>query len=164
MNWYLVCCLSGREKHAADDIAHDLRFETFCPQLTKIKMVRGTRTRVTYALFQGYAFARFDRDNDDWGRIQAIDGVLGIYRHENVPVCVPEAEVRTFQRAEAAGVFDLTSSAANFKTGDEVEIEQRGPFKGLVARIKSAKAKRRVEILLDTLTMSIDPCYLRKVG
>ena len=37
-------------------------------------------------------------------------------------------------------------------------------FMGLVARIKSAKAKRRVEILLDTLTMSIDPCYLRKVG
>jgi transcription antitermination factor NusG len=162
--WFLVCCLSGREKHAANDIAHDLAFETFCPQLTKIKMVRGLRTRVVTALFQGYAFGRFDRDCDDWGRIQAIDGVLGIYRHENVPVAVPEAEVRIFQNAEKAGVFDLTSSAANFRQGDEVEIEARGPFQGLIARIKSAKAKRRVEILLDTLTMSIDPCYLRKVS
>jgi transcriptional antiterminator RfaH len=164
MNWYLVCCLSGREKHAADDIAHDLAFETFCPQLHRIKLVRGLRTRVVTALFQGYAFARFDRERDDWGRIGDIDGVMGIYRHENVPVAVPEAEVRTFQRAEAAGVFDLTSAHANFRQGDEVEIEQRGPFQGLIARIKSAKAKRRVEILLDTLTMSIDPCYLRKVS
>jgi transcription antitermination factor NusG len=162
--WFLVCCLSGHERRAADDIAHDLQFETFCPQLTKIKMVRGTRTRITYALFQGYAFARFDRERDDWGRINAIDGVLGIYRHENLPVAVPEAEVRTFQRAEAAGVFDLTSSAANFRQGDEVEIEQRGPFHGLIAKVRSAKAKKRVEILLDTLTMSIDPCYLRKVS
>ena len=94
-------------------------------------------------MFQGYAFARFDRERDDWGRIGGIDGVLGIYRHENVPVAVPEAEVRTFQNAEEAGVFDLTSSAANFRQGDEVEIEQRGPFQGLVARIKSAKAKRQ---------------------
>ena len=109
MNWFLVCCLSGRERRAADDIAHDLAFETFCPQLHRIKLVRGLRTRVVTALFQGYAFARFDRDRDDWGRIGGIDGVLGIYRHENVPVAVPEAEVRTFQRAEAAGVFDLTS-------------------------------------------------------
>ena len=162
--WHLVCCLSGRERRAADDIAHDLAFETFCPQLHRIKLVRGVRARVVTTLFQGYAFARFDRDRDDWGRIQTVDGVMGIYKHENVPVAVPEAEVRTFQRAEAAGVFDLTSSAANFRQGDEVEIEQRGPFHGLVARIKSAKAKRRVEILLDTLTMSIDPCYLRKVG
>ncbi len=164
MAWFLVCCLSGHERRAADDIAHDLAFETFCPQLARIKLVRGARARVVSALFQGYAFARFDRERDDWGRIADIDGVMGIYKHESVPVAVPEAEVRTFQRAEAAGVFDLTSSAANFRQGDEVEIEQRGPFQGLVARIKSAKAKRRVEILLDTLTMSIDPCYLRKVS
>ena len=116
MNWYLVCCLSGHERRAADDIAHDLAFETFCPQLHRIKLVRGARARVVSALFQGYAFARFDRERDDWGRINAIDGVLGIYRHENLPVSVPEAEVRIFQNAEKAGVFDLTSSAANFRT------------------------------------------------
>jgi len=162
--WFLVCCLSGHERRAADDIAHDLQFETFCPQLHRIKLVRGLRTRVVSALFQGYAFARFDRDQDDWGRIRAVDGVLGIYRHENLPVSVPEAEVRIFQNAEKAGVFDLTSAASRFRAGDEVEIEAKGPFQGLVARIKSAKAKRRVEILLDTLTMSIDPCYLRKVS
>ena len=163
-SWFLVCCLSGREKHAADDIAHDLAFETFCPQLARIKLVRGARTRVVQALFRGYAFARFDRDYDDWGAIKAVDGVIDLYKRDSIPVRVPELEVRTFQRAEAAGVFDLTSSYANFRQGDEVEIEARGPFHGLVARIKSAKAKRRVEILLDSLTMSIDPCFLRKVG
>ena len=164
MNWYLVCCLSGHERRAADDIAHDLAFETFCPQLARIKLVRGLRTRVVSALYQGYGFVRFDRDCDDWGQIRAIDGVIDLYKRDSVPVRVPDLEVRTFQRAEAAGVFDLTSAVANFRTGDEVEIEAQGPFYGLVARIKSAKAKRRVEILLDTLTMSIDPCYLRKVS
>lgn len=163
-SWFLVCCLSGREKHAADDIAAGLGFETFCPQLARMAIVRGSRTRVVQALFRGYSFARFDRERDDWGAIRAVDGVMDIYRHENLPVRVPEAEVRTFQNAERAGVFDLTSSFANFRCGDEVEIDQRGPFRGLVARIKSAKAKKRVEILLDTLTMSIDPCYLRKVS
>lgn len=163
-SWHLVCCLSGHERRAADDIAHDLAFQTFCPQLHRIKLVRGLRTRVVSALFQGYGFVRFDRDRDDWGAINGIDGVLGIYKRESVPVRVPEAEVRTFQRAEAAGVFDLTSSYANFKSGDEVEIEQRGPFQGLIAKVRSAKAKKRVEILLDSLTMSIDPCYLRKVS
>ena len=164
MNWYLVCCLSGREKHAADDIAHDLQLETFCPQLHRIKLVRGARARVVSALFQGYAFARFDREKDDWGRINAIDGVLGIYRHENVPVAVPEAEVRIFQNAEKAGVFDLTSIGCQFQDRRRSRDRTTGPFQGLVARIKTAKAKSSVEILLDTLTMSIDPCYLRKVG
>ncbi len=162
--WHLVCCLSGREKHAADDIAHDLAFETFCPQLHRIRLVRGARARIVSALFQGYAFARFDREHDDWGAIRTIDGVIDLYKRDSIPVRVPDDEVRTFQRAEAAGVFDLTSSAANFRQGDEVEIEQRGPFMGLVAKIKSAKAKRRVEILLDTLILSVDPCYLRKVS
>ena len=126
--------------------------------------MRGARSRVVSALFQGYAFARFDRNRDDWGKIHDVDGVIDLYKRNSIPVRVPDLEVRTFQRAEAAGVFDLTSTAANFRQGDEVEIEARGPFMGLVARIKSAKAKRRVEILLDTLTMSIDPCYLRKVS
>ena len=162
--WYLVCCLSGHERRAADDIAHDLAFETFCPQLARMAIVRGARARIVSALFQGYAFARFDRDHDDWGAIRGVDGVIDLYKRDSVPVRVPDLEVRTFQRAEAAGVFDLTSSYANFKSGDEVEIEQRGPFAGLIAKVKSAKAKRRVEILLDSLTMSIDPCYLRKVS
>ena len=136
-----MCCLSGREKHAADDIAHDLAFDTFCPQLTKIKMVRGTRTRVTYALFQGYAFARFDRERDDWGGIRDIDGVMDIYRHENLPVAVPEAEVRIFQNAEKAGVFDLTSSAANFRQGDEVEIEATRPVSGIGGQDQISKGQ-----------------------
>ena len=46
-------------------------------------------------------------------------------------MAVPEAEVRTFQRAEAAGVFDLTSSAANFRQGDEVEIEAARSVSGI---------------------------------
>src|SRR5580765_1470563 len=143
--WFLVCCLSGHERRAADDIAHDLAFETFCPMLHRIKLVRGARARVVSALFQGYAFARFDRERDDWGRINAVDGVLGIYRHENLPVSVPEAEVRIFQNAERGCVFDLTSTAFRIRAGDEVENEVKGTYQGLVASIKSAKAKRRVE-------------------
>ena len=93
-----------------------------------------------------------------------IDGVIDLYKRDSVPVRVPDLEVETFQRAEAAGVFDLTSAVSRFQPGDEVEIEQRGLFYGLVAKVKSAKARKRVEILLDTLTMSVDSCYLRKVG
>ena len=92
-SWFLVCCLSGREKHAADDIAHDLAFETFCPQLTKIKMVRGVRTRVVSALFQGYAFARFDRERDDWGRIRGDRWCHG-YLQARKRTCPPSLSSR----------------------------------------------------------------------
>ena len=65
------------------------RSRPFARNYTALSWSAAFAPELCSALFQGYAFARFDREHDDWGRINAIDGVLGIYRHENVPVARP---------------------------------------------------------------------------
>lgn len=161
--WFLVCCFAGREDAVNTEI-RKLGFETFLPRERKRQIVRGRRVVTLRSLFPGYLFASFDRTRDDWGAICAIDGVLDVYKRDSIPVRVPDVQIERFRNAESAGLFDYTHASANFTDGQLVEIEDGGPFHGMLARIKSASAKKRVKILLESLaTITIDPAFLRKV-
>ncbi len=110
-------------------------------------------------VFPGYLFASFDRERDDWGAINQIDGVIGILEVNHIPSRVPDIIIDRLRNAVEAGVFEKASALS---IGDTVEIME-GPFTGEMARIKSATAKKRVRILLGMLKLEIDPCFLRRM-
>jgi len=162
--WFLLCYFSTEETNVSDEI-RKLGYDIFSPQQSAVVIRRGRRMVVNSALFPGYMFVSFDRERDDWGLLADIDGVIGILKNANNPVRVPTEEIERLRRAEDAGLFDFSNPSANFTVGQLVEIEGNGPFKGLIARIKSATAKKRVKVLLDTLaTITIDPVFLKKIS
>jgi len=156
--WFVACVLTGREAKVSAEIK-SLGFSTYIP--TERKKRCG---KVLIApLFPGYVFIKFDRERDDWGAIDHIDGVLGVLKNLDLPRRVADRDIARLQCAEAAGVFDYTRPAVNLSEGESVSILE-GPFVGLIAKVRSASSKNRARILLEHLgTVEIDPCFLRKL-
>lgn len=158
--WFVVAF--ENQKRAVEGIA-DIGLSTFCPVMSRTKIRKGRKVIINDPLFPGYLFAHFDREKDDWGKIEDVKGVLGILKNGLLPSRIPDLVIERLKHAEAAGVFDYTKPGSAFKEGEEVEVTE-GPFAGLIAKVKSASPKKRVRLLMASLaSVEIDPCYLRKV-
>lgn len=164
--WYVVSAFSRSEDDIEREVI-DLGFEAYVPRQKVKRIVRGRRVEQEVALFPGYLFVSFDHDRDNWAFILDIDGVIEILRNSNVPVRVNATIIDRLRRAEAAGQFDKTKPGAEFSEGQEVEIME-GPMAGLIAKIKSARAKNRIKILTNlfgtAIVSDIDACKLRRVA
>ncbi len=156
--WFVACVESRRETDAQATI-RGLGFDVFCPMEAKTKRLRGRRVECREAVFPGYLFVSFDRERDDWGAIADADGVMGILKNGQMPSRVHDIIIARLRNMDEAGVFDAGNA---LKEGQPVEIME-GPFAGLIARVKSATAKKRIKILLDHLgAIDIDPSFLRR--
>lgn len=144
-----------------------LGIDGYVPKEKRFIRRRGRKIEKVSALIPGYAFVAFDPDRDEWEKLAEIDGIEDIVCCGEIPLRLgrkDESLVDLLRNGEAAGGFDRTIPATTFKIGEKVEITQ-GPLAGLVARIKSATAKKRVKIIFDYLaTMEVDPCFLAKVA
>lgn len=160
--WFVVCVM-GRNEHEIAREVDGFGFGAFYPVMSRSKVKRGRRVIINDPLFPGYLFAHFDREKDDWGKIEDINGVISILRNGLLPSRVPDNAIEHLRNAEAAGVFDYTKPGSAFREGESVEITE-GPFAGLIAKVRAASPKKRVKILLDTFgKIEIDPGFLRKV-
>ncbi len=123
-------------------------FTVFLP--VEKRWVRHARrkTQVMRPLFSRYLFVRFDINRDHWYAIKRTDGVEGILTNNSIPVRVPAAAVEDLRQAQAIGAFDQTTAVLRLKEGDPVRIAS-GPFKDFIARVKEAKSRKRVDILLQ---------------
>lgn len=156
--WFVACVFSRQELSVAADIKQ-LGFPVFCPMERKTRILRGRRVETCNPVFGGYLFVSFDRERESWGSINAVDGVIEILRNGQIPSRVPDILIDRLKNLDAAGVFD---AANQLQEGQSVEIME-GPFSGLIAKVKSATAKKRVKILLDFIgAITIDPCFLRR--
>jgi transcriptional antiterminator RfaH len=105
-------------------------------------------------LFRGYVFAEFAvakfNPHTDIARLLEIDGIEGLLRPAGAMVGIPDRVIAALREGERLGAFGPAAHgfAAGLGPGNLVEIIT-GPFAGLLARVKSAKAKRRIEILVD---------------
>jgi transcription antitermination factor NusG len=63
---------------------------------------------------------------------------------------IADEVIEAIRHAEALGLFDSTRRP-RFAEGDEVRLP--GAFAGLVARIKSARARRRSALVLELVGM-----------
>jgi transcription antitermination factor NusG len=63
-----------------------------------------------------------------------------------LPTAVPDEVIETIRRHEQMGVFDRTRQA-RFNAGDTVRLT--GPFAGMIAKIRSARPRRRLGLLVE---------------
>lgn len=162
--WFVICCYAKQEADAKSDI-ESLGYEVWYPEERRIVIQRQRKVEILRPLFPGYIFVSFDREKHAWASINDLDGVFCVMTNGNLPMRVHDIVMEQLRRAQEAGAWDRTNPASNFKINELVEIAGDGPFAGLTARIKSATAKKRVKILLESLaTITIDPVFLRKLG
>jgi transcription antitermination factor NusG len=110
--------------------------------------------RVTGPLFRQYLFTRFDFDRDPWHCVRRAHFVDRLISVNEIPVRVPDQQLDIIRQAEMAGVYDRTIRRPGPPHGFDVGAKVRiiaGPFVGLVAEIRRASPRRRVEILFAIL-------------
>jgi transcriptional antiterminator RfaH len=108
---------------------------------------RGEREIIWRPLFPRYLFAAIDPGRD-LARLRETDGVEDVLRAGGQLARVPDEAIEAIRRAQSAGIFDHTGSATGFKAGDSVRLVD-GPFAGLIARVRSARSRHRLQIMVD---------------
>jgi transcriptional antiterminator RfaH len=150
--WYVVQTARYREQITSRAI-NGLKFETYLPCETKWH--RRKRRAIRYPLFPRYLFAHFDVGNDQWWQIERIGFVARIVRNASgKPRSVRDHEIEALRQAERLGFYDHTRRVAPeeraIPIGSKVRI-MTGPFVGLVAEVRRASPRRRIEILFSML-------------
>ena len=155
--WHAIRAKAGAEGKALIGVGA-IRLRGYMPvELLRI-VHRSERWTIWRPLFPRYLFAQLDPGRD-MTRLREIDGVLSVLRAP-----IQEAAIDAVRAAEEAGVFNRSQGHYGLREGDTVRIID-GPFAGLVAQIKSARPRHRMQVLVDfahRITLPIDK--LQKVG
>jgi transcription antitermination factor NusG len=139
---------------------NEASFETYVPIEVKKEYKRGKHLRREHPVLGPYVFVRFEPCRArDRSAILNTEGVHSLLGAMDVPQRVPDGLIQALRRAEEAGLF----GGEGFKAGDRVEIlDDR--FSGLIARVKSASKKKRVQLILAELgTIELDAHQVRKI-
>lgn len=127
------------------------------PSMKPLASYPRDRKIITRPVFPGYLFARCEPSRDI-PRLLEIDGVEDVLRPGGRLARVPDRAIEAIRQAQDMGAFDHSRSPSGFLTGDNVRV-MGGPFAGLIARIRSAKSKHRIEVVVDfvhKITVGID--------
>ncbi len=131
------------------------RLGAFLPlERMRIRQRDGDRYVVIKPLFPRYLFAKCDPGRID--KILEVDGVQDVLRCQGRLQRMPDEIVTEIQRAQENGAFDRAENG--LRDGDEVRIVA-GPFAGLIARVRSARSRDRMQIVVDfihTMTVPVD--------
>jgi len=147
--WFAVRSLPKHEHIAAAHLRQDPEIEVFLPQIRFQRMTRrGTKARVTEALFPGYFFARFDFQTRA-RRVGYAPGVRGLVHFGGKYPCIP-AEVIAELRL-VLGANEVYEASTEVREGDEVVVVG-GPLKGLQAVVEQVMPGcQRTAVLLEFL-------------
>jgi transcription antitermination factor NusG len=154
--WHAIKSKPGAEGRALIGIEAS-GMGAFLPVELIRKTHRGEREVTWKPLFPGYLFACCEPSRD-LPRLLEIDGVVDVLRPGGRLARVPDRAIEAIRKAQEMGAFDYTRAGWFLTAEDKVRI-LGGPFAGLVARIKSAKSKNRIEVIVDfvhKITVGID--------
>jgi len=116
-------------------------------------------------LIPGYLFVHIDPAREHLSQLHDIEGVIGILRVDGrLSPIAPEC-IEALQVAVRHGMFDRSRGIYRpFTTGDLVRV-QNGPFGKMLAKIKSARPHRRLELVGDfPFRLTIDAGQLEKIS
>lgn len=127
---------------------NDLGYQTFIPWEKRRQRAALRRSRIYETpLFPRYGFVQFDIDRDDWGCIKYAKGVVDILRSNSIPQSVPQMVIDGLKLSENMGLFDKTKPPS---IGMDVLVTY-GPFHEFIGKVKRARYKDRVDVLLNFL-------------
>jgi transcriptional antiterminator NusG len=149
--WYVIHTYSGYENKVKTNLEHriasmdmkDKIFQVVIPVEDEVEVKDGQRRTVQRKVFPGYVLVQMMLGDDSWYVVRNTPGVTGFVGAANVPIPLPEHEVKTIlkqMRAEAPRV------KIAFMKGQSVRIID-GPFAefiGVVEDLNHDRGKVRV--------------------
>ncbi len=148
--WHVAFTDSRCEQEACNDII-ELGFPAYSPQERHKRFKNGCKIIYEAALFPRYLFCRFNSEDNTWPEILACDGVCGILTNQGQPSAVPEPVVPRLMRMQQNGLFDFTQAPNPFPPKSKVELDDDGPFAGLIAEVRRVRSNDRCDVLLRWL-------------
>jgi len=148
--WYCVRSLSKREAIAGAHLAKLEGVEVFAPRLKFKKATRRGKIWWSEAMFPGYLFARFVREESE-KLVQYSQGVTGFIRFGSELPIIPDAFIEELRKEMPDEKEQTLVVTPKIEKGDEVEIAT-GAFAGLEGEvIQVLPGVERVRILIEFL-------------
>lgn len=146
--WYTIRTKPRQEQKA---LTHLLRqgFQCHLPLARERRMVRGSHTQVTAALFPGYLFAHLELGEQNIAPIRSTQGVVGLTRFGSHIPPLPEGFVEELQ-ARDPGARGIPIGAGDWQPGQRLRVTE-GPLAGLEAVFSARDSVARVIVLMKLL-------------
>jgi transcription termination/antitermination protein NusG len=143
--WHAVWTRSRHEPLVCSELAAR-GIETFLPTFTQVSRWSDRKKRITWPLFPGYCFARFNGDH--LPRVSRCTGVVAVLSNGGRPVPIPGFEIEALQRMVASGVaYDPCSQLI---PGSQVRVVS-GPLAGVVGRLVRKGPQEQLILAVELL-------------
>ena len=147
--WYALWTRSRHEQVVRDQLDQK-RIDSFLPTVTRWSRWKDRKKKISWPLFPGYCFARFDVRE----RIPVLKstGVVHIISYEGEPAAIPEHEIdgiRLLVESELA--FD---PCPLIREGMMVEVVH-GPLRGVIGRLIRKGAHARLVLSVDLIGQAV---------
>jgi transcriptional antiterminator RfaH len=147
--WFVVVCNPKCERRAQLGLRR-AGYQTYLPQTKRWVVHARKKEERENPLFPRYLFLGLRSDQDFW-RMQGVNGVEGLVRNDNSPVRVSGELLGRILEREAAGEFDFTrlpEAGPEYRAGEMVRLS-KGALAGMVAEVSAMLSKGRVEVLVS---------------
>lgn len=147
--WYAIWTRSRHEQVVRQQLEQK-GIDVFLPTVLKWSRWKDRKKQVSWPLFPGYCFARFNADQ----RVPVLKctGAVSIVSFNGAPAPIPEAEL--------SGIRQLVESDLQFDPcpliheGDKVEVTH-GPLKGVVGRLIRKGSHARLVLAVDLIGQGV---------
>ena len=166
--WFVIRATYGREKKAYEYIVKH-GGTAFYPTVTTIKVVNGKKKKVEESLLPNLFFVfgtidevrTFVEDKVNLSYIRFYRCNNATDNKRNVPLVVPDGQMRSFQIICAANNTDILTvpdNVAKFRNGQLVRITE-GVFAGVEGRVARYNGQQREAVIIDGL-LTIATAYI----
>lgn len=147
--WYAIWTRSRHEQVVRQQLEQK-QIDVFLPTVLKWSRWKDRKKQVSWPLFPGYCFARFDPGQ----RVTVLKctGAVSIVSFNGSPAPIPEEEL--------LGIRQLVESDLQFDPcpliheGDKVEVTH-GPLKGVVGRLVRKGTHARLVLAVDLIGQGV---------
>lgn len=149
MQWFVVICSPKGERKAQLGLRR-AGYQTYLPQTKRWIVHARKKEERENPLFPRYLFLGLRPDQDFW-RMQGVDGAEGVVRFDGAPVRVSGSLLARLLEREQEGEFDFTrlpETGPEYRPGEMVRLS-KGALAGFVAEVSAMLSKGRVEVLVS---------------
>lgn len=164
LHWHAVYCRSRHERRVGARI-ETLGLEVYLPVVTRISRWHDRTKAIQWPMFPGYVFVRCAPGRR--AEVAAVAGVVQLLRQAGRPAVIPEVEMETIRRVEAAlrDTGAVPASEPLIAVGEKVRVTE-GPFRGVVGQTVEIRGGRciiqvGIEAIGQGLRIELDQSMVR---
>ena len=127
--WHAVWTRSRHEPIVCSELTAK-GIDAFLPTVTQISRWSDRTKQISWPLFPGYCFARFEPNG--LSHVVKCTGVVAVLSNGGCPTSIPAFEIEALQRVVASGI--AYDPCANLVPGSKVRVVT-GPLAGIVGHL-----------------------------